>query len=240
MKRIHIIGLPRSGTTALSEAIASKLKLPLIVEPIFLWTDGFRTRLYKSDIPAKDVLKRIRSRITILDKVYASHGGFVEKTPSSAFLAPVLQDILENSHIIVVHRDHESISRSLSRMVLQSKDGNMNSTETFFARKMKVRIEKVQAMTKTLGLFAGISAFFRFLRNGHAESIVFLKDETGINNYVGVMLERLSELEAGPRNSVLHIEYDDFRQDPDTTLEMVMKFCTGVPESTIEHADAPG
>lgn len=239
MIRVHIFGLPRSGTTALSQAVAESLGLPLVVEPIFLWTDGFRVDLMHDILPDLGELKRIRSRIGKLDQVFESRGGFVEKTPSSVFLAPVLGEILQDSVIIVVTRDRTAIVKSLSRMIFERQDGNLHSLEHFLIRQLKVRFEKVFFLFRTLGPFIAFPALFRFLVSGRYNSVVNLSSVHEIEKFVDAAMNRLADLNAGYANRVMFLSYSQFRDSPDSAIADILNFCGQAPQSARGKNHAP-
>lgn len=225
MKRIHIVGLPRSGTTALSQKVAVGLGLPLVVEPIFLWNDGFRIDLMNGELPNAYELQRLRSRIAKLDEVFQVSGGFVEKTPSSVLLAPIFSEIQKNSIFIVVTRDRSAIVNSLRRMIFDSQDGNLQPSESFFLRKLKVRCAKFFLMGRMLGPSAAVSVILRYFMTGRRGSIVSFSNEQDIEKFVDTAMTRLAELNVGSANSVLSLSYDQFLHNPERAVGDVLEFC---------------
>ena len=123
IKRIHIVGLPRSGTTALSKMVAERLGLPLASEPIFLWNDGFKIDLFNNDLQQEHRLSRVQEGLARLDRMFSRHGGYVEKTPSSALLAPYFYKIQRYAYIVLITRNRSAywlVTRSRASVVLAS------------------------------------------------------------------------------------------------------------------------
>lgn len=225
MIRVHILGLPRSGTTALSQALAKRLRLPLVVEPIFLWTDGFRVNLMRERAPDAGDLRRIRYKIGRLDQIFGSSGGFVEKTPSSVFLAPVLGQVVRNSVVIVVTRDRDAIVRSAARKVFEHRDGNVAAGYNLRVHNVLVRIAKTFLLFRTMGIVEGVAALTRFSDWAAHNSILGLSTQDEVETYVGDAKARLDALNIGATNRVMTIPYERFRTEPNVIIERIGVFC---------------
>ena len=227
MKRIHVLGLPRSGTTALSEAVAGALELPLAIEPIFLWTDGFRVDLSDTNALPENRSRRIRDRIKSLDAVYRARGGFVEKTPSSVFFAPLLGALVKDATVIVITRENDEIVRSLERKVLEGKDGNVGGTSNLFVHNMKVRAAKSAFMVRTLGPISAVAALARYSGWARRNGIGTLADSAEIRGFVARAKASLDQLDLGATNRMLTVPYQRFRDDPDALVGEILAFCNG-------------
>jgi len=225
MLRIHVLGLPRSGTTALSKVLAERLDLPLVVEPIFLWTDGFRLDLSTITSQSSQDIQRIRNKMKVLSRVFHSSGGFVEKTPSSVFAAPVLDNILSDSVIIVISRDRDEIICSLKRMIFDGKDGNMSSGSNFSQQKLKARLSKALLLIQFLGPFEGIAVLIRFFSWSRRNGIWTLSTPVLIERFVDSARTSLDSLNIGSSNRMLEVSYTRFRDDPFQVVEEIASFC---------------
>lgn len=226
MKRIHVLGLPRSGTTALSEAVARALELPLAIEPIFLWTDGFRVDLSDANALPESRIRRIRDRIKSLDVVYRARGGFVEKTPSSVFFAPVLSALIEDATVIVITRENDEIVRSLERKVFEGQDGNVGGGSNLSFHNMKVRAAKTAFMVRTLGPASALAALARYSCWARRNGISTLSDGAEIRSFVARAGAGLDQLSPGATNRMLTVPYQRFRDDPHTLVGEIVAFCS--------------
>ena len=225
IKRIHIVGLPRSGTTALSKMVAERLGLPLASEPIFLWNDGFKIDLFNNDLQQEHRLSRVQEGLARLDRMFSRHGGYVEKTPSSALLAPYFYKIQRYAYIVHITRNRSAVIKSLERMVFEKVDGNAEFGETFTSRKLKVRGGKFVFMIKALGPLSAILALFRYLSGERRSSIASMSTRLSIEQFVDKCLEQLNNINYGPENRLIEIPYERFRQDPEGTISAVLAFC---------------
>lgn len=225
MLRIHIVGLPRSGTTALSVAVAKRLGLPLVVEPIFLWTDGFRVNLMRDALPNAGELHRVRNRIARLDQIFGSHGGFVEKTPSSVFFAPVLDRIVDCSIIVVVKRDRAAVLKSLVRKVFELRDGNVAPGNSLRYHNFLSRVMKTYLLFRTSSVADGISTLRRYSAWAQRNSILGISSQAEAEKYVDHANGRLDALEVGNTNRMIEISYDQFLAQPDSIIEEIAMFC---------------
>lgn len=226
MKRVHILGLPRSGTTALSNAVSRELGLPLVVEPIFLWTDGFKVNLDETRSLDKTSIAGVRQKIATLDRMYADRGGYVEKTPSSIFFAPVLGELAADATIILIKRDREQILRSLKAKLFNGKDGNVPESSSVGTHNLSVRTEKVRLLFLTHGILAGLAALFRFRPWAKRNSINTLSSEPELERYVDAAMQCLEDLNVADDGRLLSLSYDDFRSDSDRVLREVVAFCS--------------
>lgn len=225
MKRIHVIGLPRSGTTALSASIANALGLPLATEPVFLWTDGFKYSLEEVSSLSESRLQGIKERLTELRKCYRNHAGFVEKTPSSVFFAPVLDKLVTDSIIIVITRSEDDIIRSLVRKVLNGEDGNVARSSSLLLHNATVRTKKLWLLFRSMGVVRGIVALVRFISWSKRNGINALGSPMAVKDFVEKAGSSLAELEAGETNKILVVSYSMFREEPEKLLNDIVCFC---------------
>ena len=225
MIRIHVIGLPRSGTTALSASIANALGLPLATEPIFLWTDGFRHNLKEANSLSETSLQSIKKRLTALGKCYHNHAGFVEKTPSSVFFAPFLDQLISDSIIIVITRPENEIVRSLERKVLDGEDGNVARSSSLPLHNATVRAKKVWLLFRSMGVMRGIVALVRFVGWSKRNGITALSSPMAVKAFVKNAGSSLAELEAGETNRLLIVSHSMFREEPQKLLNDIVRFC---------------
>lgn len=220
------MGLPRSGTTALSNAVSQELGLPLVVEPIFLWTDGFKMNLDEARSLDEASIADVRHKIATLDRVYADQGGYVEKTPSSIFFAPILGELTADATIILIKRDREQILRSLRAKLFDGKDGNVPESSSLSLHNLSVRKEKARMLLRTHGVFSGLAALLRFPRWAKYNSINSLSGDSEIERYVDTALQCLEDLDVADDERLLSLSYEDFRSDPDRVLSEVVAFCS--------------
>lgn len=225
MIRIHLLALPRSGTTALSKGIAEKLGLPVIREPVFLWTDGFRVDLEGKDLPGRFDLRRINEKIETLGRIFETTRGFVEKTPSSVFLAPVMDDLVRDSIIVVITRDRDEIVQSIERMIFENQDGNISTSSSFRVHKLKRRSAKIILLFQILGVKEGIVALLRAVGWARRNSVSALCSRDRVKRYVDDAQARLARLKVGETNRVVTIPYERFRDEPDAVIEQIATLC---------------
>jgi len=235
MRRVHIIGLPRSGTSSMVAAIGDQLELPTAVEPLFLWTDGFRIDLVKETLPEAAECQRVRNGIKIFDRVFGSSGGFVEKTPSSVFLAPALRHVLRDSVVVVVSRDKNAIVESLVGKVLLHKDGNVSSWSNLHVHKLLTRFNKILFMSRCIGVSRTISSLGRFREWESHNGILGLRNREEIERYVDLAVSRLEMLDVGEANAVVRVNYEDFRANNNMVLEQV---CAALEKLQVERGGA--
>lgn len=236
MRRVHILGLPRSGTTALANAVSQGLGLPLVVEPIFVWTDGFRVSLSEARSLDRTGIARVRQKIATLDRLYADQGGYVEKTPSSIFFAPILGELTPDATIILIKRDREQILRSLGAKLFDGKDGNVPEGSSLGIHNFSIQAAKIRMLLRTHGIFAGFAALLRIRPWLEINSIRKLSNVSELERYVDTALHCLEELDLADSERLLSLSYEDFRSDPARVLNEVLAFCSR-PGSGVGNAN---
>ena len=146
-KYIHIVGMPRSGTTALSQKIHKITPYKLITEPIHVWSDFFHLDIINGRKFEERELSTIINNCENLRRRYSE--GFVEKTPSSIFLGENIFEILsdKDSCIILITRDMVDVRNSLRNKVISKIDNNTNYN--LFFHNLRIRIVKLLEMVQS-------------------------------------------------------------------------------------------
>jgi len=227
--KVHIIGLPRSGTTAIAEQLAYKLNAPLLNEPIHIWSNGF-TQNFPCKKSSTEALKRLW-RSERLKKYFGSR--FVEKTPYSLFMANNFHKIFDDFRIfIVINRDIGSINRSLYKKVLKNKDPN-HGNSIYLLHDLKVKIEKVKNIFLTLGFVSGFIALFRYQywNKRKTNTIKNLKSKSEIQNHTMLMLKYLRGIRVSKRHHIIEVEYSDFKNN---NSKIITELANNVIEITRE------
>ena len=216
--RIHVVGLPRSGTTSFARSLAGRMDLPYIEEPIFIWSNRFKTSI-GDRLSVLDV-QGIRKDISHLSKMFPM--GYVEKTPHSIYLSDYFDEILEGTIVIILVRDLHEIVSSLNRKVFDNNDPNASAPLWF--HNLSVRFQKMFTMIRLAGpvktaflLFHAVSWLKKnsILRMSNAEL------EKRMNN-ASRKLSSFANRSDLP-TVVLTVDYRDYKNDNELTIENLVE-----------------
>lgn len=214
--RIHVVGLPRSGTTSFARMLALRLGLPYIEEPIFIWSNRFRTdigdRLSKSD------LLGIREDVCRLSVICPR--GYVEKTPHSIHLSEYFDELLDGAVVVLLVRKLSDINSSLNEKIFNNNDPN--TTSNLWVHNLRIRIQKILTMFRMTGVCATCLSLLRSFSWLRKNSILNM-DYPKIEEIMVDASNKLTLLTTRTDLSydVLKVDYHDYKADNEMTVSIV-------------------